>query len=196
MTSASCFVRPHLRSGRKIHANQKIHGSLLLDGKLMSEYTPWARPLDDDPSFWETARKEGLDNWLELDLYDAVRAHVENFVAEDNNTVWRILRQTTTWGKPAQYLRFFVAHIWPHLADGRQAVYDQVVNELKKPALKPEIMFQLLHNTVDILGDHPAYLQLSPSIEIWPLVAVLRRSNEKRYWEIVQQFVEQFTDRK
>ena len=196
MTSANCFVRPHLGSGRKIHANQKIHGSLLLAGNLTREYTPRARPLYDDASFWERARQEGLGDWLELDLYDAVRAHVENFITEDNNTVWRILRQTATWGKLAQYLRFFVAHIWPHLADGRQAVYDQVINELKKPALKPEIMFQLLHNTVDILGGHTAYLKLSPSIEIWPLVAVLRCSNEKRYREIVQQFVEQFTDRK
>ena len=89
-----------------------------------------------------------------------------------------------------------VAHIWSHLADGRQAVYDQVIDSMRKPALKPEIMFQLLHNTVDILGGHRADLKLSPSIEIWPLVAVLRRSNEKRYQEIAQQFVEQFTDRK
>ena len=91
---------------------------------------------------------------------------------------------------------FFVAHIWPHLADGQQAVYDQVIDKLKKPALKPEITFQLLHNTVDILWNHRADLKLSPSIEIWPLVVVLRRRNEKRYREIAQQFMEQFTDRK
>ena len=92
---------------------------------------------------------------------------------------------------------FSVAHhIWPHLADGRQAVYDEVIDGLKKPAVKPELMFQLLHNTVDILGGHRANLKLSPSIEIWPLVADLRCSNEKRYQEIAQQFVEQFTDRK
>jgi hypothetical protein len=89
-----------------------------------------------------------------------------------------------------------VAHIWPHLADGRQAVYDQIIDGLKKPALKPEIAFQLLRNTVDILGGvHRANLKLSPSIEICPLVADLRRSNEKRYQETAQQFVEQFTDR-
>ena len=76
-------------------------------------------------------------------------------------------------------------------------MYDQVIDELKKPALKPEIMFQLLYNTVNILGRvHQANLQLSPSIEICPLVADLRRSNERRYQETAQQFVEHFTDRK
>ena len=91
---------------------------------------------------------------------------------------------------------FSVAHIWSHVADGRQAVYDQVIDRLKKPALEPEITFQLLHNTVDILGRHGANLKLSPWIEIWRFVAVLRRSNEKRYREIAQQFMAQFTDRK
>ena len=92
---------------------------------------------------------------------------------------------------------FSVAHIWPHLAaDGRQAVYDQIIDELKKAALEPETMFQLLHNRVDILGGHQADLKLSPSIEIWPLIADLRHSNEKRYQETAQHFVEQFTDRK
>ena len=57
-------------------------------------------------------------------------------------------------------------------------------------------MFQLLGKTVDILGGHRANLKLSPPIEICPLVAGLRRSNEKRYQEIARQFVEQFTDRK
>ena len=92
---------------------------------------------------------------------------------------------------------FSVAHIWPHLADGRQAVYDQIIDELKKPALKPEITFQLLDNIVNILGGiHRANLNLSPSIEICPLVANLRHSHEKRYRETAQQFIEQFTDRK
>ena len=92
---------------------------------------------------------------------------------------------------------FSVTHIWPHLADGQQAVYDRVIEELKKPALKPDVTFQLLDNTVNILGRvHRANLQLSLSIEICPLIADLRHSNVKRYQEIAQQFVEQFTDRK
>ena len=75
-------------------------------------------------------------------------------------------------------------------------MYDQVIDGLKTPALKPEIIFQVLHNTVDILGGHRVDLKLRPSIEIYPLVAVLRRSNEKHYQETAQQFVEQFMDRK
>ena len=86
--------------------------------------------------------------------------------------------------------------MWPHLADGRQAAYDQAMDKLKKPALDPEITFKLLHDTVDIMWGHPANLRLRPSIEICPFVADLRRSNEKRYREIAQQFVERFTDRK
>ena len=75
-------------------------------------------------------------------------------------------------------------------------MYDQVIDELKKPALEPDATFQILHNTVDILGGHRAKLKLSLSIEICPLVAFLRRSDETRYREIAQQFVELFTDRK
>ena len=100
--STNCFFRPHLGSSRKIHPNQKIHGSLLLAGKLKSEYTPKAHPLGGDSSFWERARTEGLGNWLESDLYDVVRSHVENFITKDDTTVWQILRQTSTWGKLAQ----------------------------------------------------------------------------------------------
>jgi hypothetical protein len=171
----------------------------MLAGKLKTEYTPKARPLDDDPSFWETAREKGLGkSWLESDLYDVVRTHVENFIIKHDSTVWQILRQTVTWGKHAQFLRIFhSSHMATHLADGRQAVYDQIIDGLKNHALKPEIAFQLLHNTVDILGGvHKANLKLSPSIEICPLIAVLRHSDEKRYQETAQQFVEQFTDRK
>ena len=168
----------------------------MLAGKLKSEYTPKACPLGGDSLFWERARTEGLGNWLELDLYDVVHTHVENFVTKNDSTVWQILRHTATWGKLAQYLRISVAHIWPHLADGRQAVYDQAIGELKKAALEPEITFQLLGKTVDMLGGNSANIILSPSIEIWPLIADLRHSNEQRYQETAQQFVEQFTDRK
>ena len=75
-------------------------------------------------------------------------------------------------------------------------MYDQVIDELKKPALEPEVTFQIMHDIVDILGRHRANLKLIPWIEIWPLVAVFRRSNEERYQEIAQQFLEMFTDRK
>ena len=76
-------------------------------------------------------------------------------------------------------------------------MYDEVIDELKKPALEPEITFQLLDNTLNILGRvHRANLQLSLSIEICPLITDLRHSNEKRYQETPQQFVGHFTDRK
>ena len=162
----------------------------------MRGYTPKARLLDDDPFSWENARQEGLRDWLELDLYDAVRTDVKEFITRQDNTVWKNLRNTATWGKLAQYLsESFVAHICPHLADGRQALYDQVIDNLREPALEPEIKFQLLDNTVNILG-RVANLKLSSSIEIRPLAAGLRSSSDRRYQEAAQQFMEQLTDRK
>ena len=74
-------------------------------------------------------------------------------------------------------------------------MYDGVIDKLKKPDLEPEVTFQLLHDMVDSLGRHRANIILSPSIKIWPLIADLRHSNEKRYQETAQQFLQQFTDR-
>ena len=71
---------------------------------MMRGYTPKARPVDDDLSFWETARLKGLGDWLESELYDVVRAHVEKFITEHDSSVWQILRQTVTAGSLARYL--------------------------------------------------------------------------------------------
>ena len=84
-----------------------------------------------------------------------------------------------------------------------QTLYDRVIGELKKPNLRSEIKFQLLNKTVDILAnilrdgfqDDP-HLNLSPSIEIRPLISGLGHSKEKGHQETAQQFVEHFTDRK
>ena len=75
-------------------------------------------------------------------------------------------------------------------------MYDEVIDGLKKSALKPETTFQLLRDTIGVLRRHRADLKLSPSIKVYPPIAVLRLSNEQRYQETAQQFVEQFTDRK
>ena len=74
-------------------------------------------------------------------------------------------------------------------------MYDQVIDGLKKPALDPDITFQLLDNTLYILGG-VANLKLRPSSEIRPLAAGLRSSSDRRYQEAAQQFMEQLTDRK
>ena len=95
----------------------------------------------------------------------------------------------------------------PGSSDGRQAVcqslYNRVIGELKKPNLKPDIKFQLLKNTVDILRNilrdilqGSPHLNLRPSIEIRPLISDLGHSKEKDHQEMAQQFVEHFTDRK
>ena len=151
--------------------------------------------MDDDPSFWERAHRGSANGW-------------NSTCTMLSALMWRISspRMIVQCGRFCAKLQlgvnllstseFFVTNIWPHLADGRQALYDQVIDGLKNPALTPEITFQLLHNTLNILGGHGANLKLSRSIEICPLVADVRHSNEKRYQETAQQFVEQFMDRK
>ena len=61
----------------------------------------------------------------------------------------------------------------PGSSDGRQAVcqtlYNRAIGELKKPDLEPEIKFQLLNNTVDILGNIlREVLQDSPHLYLNP----------------------------
>ena len=99
------LIRPHLGSSRKIHSSQKIHSSLTLSNK--TNYTPKARPLDDDPDFWENARKTGLGNWLELDLYGYTHALVERLIGESPGTALQTLRQTAMSGTSAHFLTIF-----------------------------------------------------------------------------------------
>ena len=91
-----------------------------------------------------------------------------------------------------------MAYIRSSLADGLQAVYDELIGTLR--SLKPEVKYQLLHSAVGILGksarDHTS-LKLSPSIEIFALVADIPTNARNSDWpEVVQNFLLQFMDRK
>jgi hypothetical protein len=110
--SDSLVIRPHLGSSRKIHRGQRIHSSLMLTDKTHREYTPKARPLGDDPNFWENARTTGLRDWLELDLYEYTETLVKCLGTEHpiNGTTLQTLRQTAISGKPAPSLRHFTAY--------------------------------------------------------------------------------------
>jgi hypothetical protein len=99
------WIRPHLGSSRKIHSSQKIHSSLTLSNN--KNYTPKARPLNDDPNFWEDVRKTGLGPWLERDLYEYTHALVERLIGERPGTAVHTLRQTAMWGMSAQFFVFF-----------------------------------------------------------------------------------------
>jgi hypothetical protein len=100
------LIRPHLGSPRKIHPGQKIHSSLTLTDKTDGEYTPKARPLDDDPGFWEEARTKH-NNWLELDLYEYTETLVKQFVTDAPGTALQTLRQTAMSGTTAQFFLNF-----------------------------------------------------------------------------------------
>jgi hypothetical protein len=84
----------------------------MLTDKTRREYTPKARPLDDDPNFWENARTTGLRDWQERDLYEYTESLVKSLGTEcpDNGTTLQTLRQTAISGKPAPPPKKFTAY--------------------------------------------------------------------------------------
>ena len=109
------FVRPHLAKRRKIHQGQKIHSSLVwAAGEVAEEYTPEARPFNDDPSFWEMLRdkeKEPTANgsqWLEFDLYYVIKRAIQTLVTKGDDTALTSLHHTSISGKFFWSLMFFI----------------------------------------------------------------------------------------
>ena len=100
-TVTNWFIRPHLGSSRKIHSGQKIHSSLILSDKKRGEYTPKARPPDEDPNFWARGLAMGLGDWLEPDLYEHTHALLERLITESPGTVLQTLHQTAMSGTSA-----------------------------------------------------------------------------------------------
>ena len=88
------MIRPHLGSPRKIHPGQKIHSSLMLSDK--AKYTAKARPLDDNPNFWEKGLT-GLGDSLESDLYEDRQTIVKNLITDHTGTAEQTLCQTAMW---------------------------------------------------------------------------------------------------
>ena len=84
------MIRFHLGSPRKIHPGQKIHSSLFL-ADPDTIYTPKARPLGNDYSFWDDFRNGKQNQWLERDLYDYTEDVIKNFSRDPDNTM-QILR--------------------------------------------------------------------------------------------------------
>ncbi|KIM34905.1 hypothetical protein M413DRAFT_32925 [Hebeloma cylindrosporum] len=166
--------KPHLGFPRKIHPGQKIHSSLTLTDKTNGEYTPKARPLDDNPGFWTEARTKHSE-WLELDLYEYAETLVKYLITESPGIALQTLCQTMM------------------SADGLQAVYDGVIKVLKDRHTQTEEKCRLLQAAVDIVGRRARQsrpLELGSLTEIRDLVSDVREGNKK----LVQQFLGQFTD--
>ena len=68
---------------------------------------PKARPVGDDPVFWQNARANGLGNWLEHDLYEYIDTLVKGFVDTANVGLLENLLQTASWGKQILSAREF-----------------------------------------------------------------------------------------
>ena len=165
----------------------------MLTDKTRREYTPKARPLDDDPNFWENARTTGLRDWQERDLYEYTESLVKSLECPVNGTTLQTLRQTAISGKPAPPLKKICGLRTASLADGWQAVYEGVIRTLRDTNLL-EIKYQLLHSAMDILVEKSAQGSTSCTSEIFPLVSGLWKSDIKKYQEVAQQFLVRFTN--
>ena len=95
------YIRPHLGSSRKIHPGQKIHSSLLLDDGASTDYTPMARPVDDDFLFWSKLQADKFkSDWLEIDLYQATETVLRDYIDGHHDMSFRILQKIATSGEP------------------------------------------------------------------------------------------------
>ncbi|KJA27642.1 hypothetical protein HYPSUDRAFT_197834 [Hypholoma sublateritium FD-334 SS-4] len=176
--------KPHLGGRRIIHNGQKIHSSLFLAGKLVKDYIPKVCPLDQNPSFWKQGLKDGLSDWLELDLYEYVNVLVTAFVKELDDVHLRHLQQTAI------------------SVDGQQAVceslYKSVTASLKKPDLEYESKkkWQLLKSTTDILKHSPDELKQEHSTEICALVLGLSNGDDTTiaHQQTAKEFLAQCTN--
>ena len=74
-------------------------------GSTAENYTPKARPFNNDTSFWKMLRDKEKDptanisEWLELDLYEHSKLAVEKLVTEGDDTALKSLYHTYISGK-------------------------------------------------------------------------------------------------
>ncbi|KAJ3507945.1 hypothetical protein NLJ89_g6019 [Agrocybe chaxingu] len=187
--------KPHFGSGRKIQPGQKIHTSLLL-AKGADEYIPVARPPPDVTWDWTKVRKEDAINqpelrgWLEFDLYEYTKTAVGALITDGEGSL-EGLRQIAV------------------SADGQQAVYDAVIDNLNSVEVDHESQTEdvkeasctkqtrLLHATLQIVetpSDGGTQLELSKSSEVFPWVSSLWDSEKDEYREVVRDFILQLTN--
>ena len=133
-------------------------------------------------------RTKGLGDWVAIDLYEYTETLVERLITERTGTVLETLQQTAMSGPSAQFFIYFLRLTMSPLADGRQAVYEAVIEALKKH--EPAEKHQLLQLAMDILGksvkDGTSLKQIR-SIEILPLLSNLL---ESKYKGVVRRFLE------
>jgi len=151
--------------------------------------------LDGDPSFWDKTWTKGLGDWLELDFYEHIHALVGRLMTESAGAVLQTLRQTAMSGTSAQSFTIFaMVYTRTPLADGLQAVYNGVIDVLKRNKAEPGLKCRLLQSAVDIVGrraQESKSLKLGDYMEICALVSDVWESNQK----LVLRFLGQFTNR-
>lgn len=159
-------------------------------------YTPKARPLQDDPSFWQMARQgKELRSWLVLDTYEHIDSLVERFVDELDSDLLPSLHQIASWSKQTslliRYLRsslilniVFVAN---RQHDLFTSLYKAVIGALKNDNYQLEKKWRLLSSTTEILAKSPEEPMQAHSFEIRTLIRSLPASPDDH--QMAEQFM-------
>ncbi|KJA23408.1 hypothetical protein HYPSUDRAFT_39890 [Hypholoma sublateritium FD-334 SS-4] len=179
---SSTTHKPHLGSPRKIHAGQKIHSSFFLTSNVHNgePYTPKARPLHDDTSFWQLARWEKeLRSWLVPDTYEHLDSLVDRFVDEPDTDLLLSLHQIASWSNRQGEL--FIT------------LYKGVIGILRKDNYPLEKKFRLLQSSTEILAKSPDNLKHVHSAEIRRLIHRDRLSTSPDHRRMLDQFMAECT---
>jgi hypothetical protein len=176
----------------------------------MAKYIPKARLLGSDgSSFWnDTLYKVVLGSkkagqWLEVDWYElaknAIKSLMDEFTTGSGGVALETLQQIAASGKSAILPTLPVAYVRPGLDDGRQSVYEAVVDTMtteSSTSTKLDVKHHLLYSASDILrksSRDDVQLKLRRSLDVHNLLSDLW--DNENYQRTAQEFVKRFTDR-
>jgi len=173
----------------------------LLDDGASNSYTPMARPLNDDFMFWEKLRTEEFQSeWLETDLYEVTQTAMEDYIAGNFTTSSHILQKIATSGEPVQLRILPKISLTLGLGDGRQAIYDKMVEVLRFTRVPDiEAHHRLLEFSIKIFrkdSQDKVQLKLMRSVVVRPPLSKLLESNNKEFQKTAREFLMHFADRK
>jgi hypothetical protein len=138
--------------------------------------------------------------WLEVDLYESTKTVVESLVddltAGTEGIALQMLHRIAASGKSAILQALPVAYMRLGLGDGRQSVYENVIEALADLSVKLDVKHRVLCSALDILKESSrgdTQLELRPSSKIRILLSDLWDNEDHR--KTAQEFMRRFTDR-
>jgi hypothetical protein len=167
----------------------------------MAKYIPKARLLGSDgSSFWnDTLYKVVLGSkeagqWLEVDWYELAKNAIMSLMDG-----LETLQQIATSGKSAIPPTSPVTYMRPGSDDGRQLVYEAVVDTMtteSSTSTKLDVKHHVLYSASDILrksSRDDVQLKLRRSLDVHNLLSDLW--DNENYQRTAREFVKRFTDR-